>query len=321
MVKIIGVGSYLPAHIMTNEDFVKNIDTSNEWIIKRTGITQRHIAKTETTSDLAYNAAIQAIKNANIDSKNIDIIIVATTTSDYSFPSVAVILQDKLNTEPIPAFDVQAVCSGFIYGIEVMHSLILSGKYNTGLLVAAEKMSNLIDWQDRNTSILFGDGAGAVILQNCSKASSQASKDGIIDTIINADGSYHKLLHTTGGIGTTKTCGSITMEGKTLFRLSILKIVEVVKAICEKNNIKISEIDHFIPHQANIRIINAVSSELEIEPEKIVATIDKHANCSAASIPLALSWLLDNKKIQKGQIILLVAFGAGLTWGTSLIRW
>lgn len=321
MAKIIGVGSYLPNHIMTNEDFVKNIETSNEWIIKRTGITQRHIAKTETTSELAFNAATQAIKNANINSKKIDIIVVATTTPDYTFPSVAAILQNKLNISYIPVFDIQAVCSGFIYGLEIMYNLISSGKYNIGLLVAAEKISNLIDWQNRDTSILFGDGAGAVILQKTSKTSSKNKQYGIIDNIIYADGSYYKLLHTTGGVGTTKTCGSITMEGRVLFRLSILKIVEVVNEICKKNNIKISEIDYFIPHQANIRIINAVASELKIEQEKIVATVSKHANCSAASIPLALKWLMDNKKIKKGQIMLLAAFGAGLTWGASLIRW
>lgn len=316
--KIIGTGGYLPEKIVSNSDLALVIDTSDEWIKTRTGITQRHIAASdEFTSHLGYNAALEAIKNASISKDDIDLIITCTNTPDNSFPSTSNKIQGylKLDSRQIPSFDLQAICSGFIYGLQVADSMIKSGKYNTVLLICADKMSSLLDWQDRKTCVLFGDGAGAVILQKSNSSS------GIIDSDIFSDGSMVDILYTNGGVSTTGTSGTVQMTGQEVFKQACLKMSESVQNILKKNNLTLNDISYFIPHQANLRIINNIAAGFNIDPNKVIVTIDKHANCSAASIPLALAKLQLTDTIKSGDIVVFTAFGAGGTWGAALLRW
>ncbi|AJQ52202.1 MAG: beta-ketoacyl-ACP synthase III [Rickettsia conorii subsp. raoultii] len=314
--KIIGCGGYLPSKIVSNDEFAKFVDTNDAWIRTRTGITQRHIAgDTEYTSHLALKSAEKAIADAGISVNDIDLIITCTTTPDNSFPSVASKLQGYLGLTNIPSFDLQAVCAGFVYGLQVANSLISSGKYKTILLIGAEKMTSLLDWNDRTTCVLFGDGAGSVILQRSSDDS------GLIDSNIFSSGADYEILYTNGGVSMNGISGKIVMQGQKLFRHAIEKMQQSIKDLLHANQFSVSDIDYFIPHQANIRIINKLAELLNIEEHKVVKTVEKHANCSAASIPLALSTLKASGKIKKGDILLFSAIGAGLTWGSAFIRW
>ncbi|RYE06072.1 MAG: ketoacyl-ACP synthase III [Rickettsiaceae bacterium] len=314
--KIVGFGSYLPERVISNEELALTIDTNDEWIKSRTGIHQRHIAKLDQyASHMAYEAAKAAIIDAGVDKSDIDLIIVCTTTPDNSFPSTATKLQHYLALQNIPSFDLQAVCSGFIYGLQVADSLISAGHYNNVLLVCSEKMSSLLDWQDRNTCVLFGDGAGAVILQK-TESSSQ-----IIDTILHSDGSYYDMLYTDGGVSMNSQSGKIRMQGPLLFKQAVEKMSNSITEVLTKNNINIDDVSYLVPHQANIRIIEAIANLIDIPSHKVIKTIATHANCSAASIPLALVELKNNKNLKKGDLIVFTAFGAGLTWGSAILRW
>lgn len=314
--KIIGCGGYLPPKIVSNDELAKFVDTNDEWIRTRTGISQRHMADNlEYTSHLALKSAEYAIKDAGIKSSDINLIITCTTTPDNSFPSVATKLQGYLGLTNIPSFDLQAVCAGFVYGLQVANSLILSGKYKTILLVGAEKMTSLLDWDDRATCVLFGDGAGSVILQHSNEDS------GVIDSNIFSSGADYEILYTNGGVSMSGNSGKIIMQGQKLFRLAPLKMQQSIEELLHNNQFTINDIDYFVPHQANIRIINKLAELLNIEEHKIVKTVEKHANCSAASIPLALNTLKSSGKIKQGDIILFSAIGAGLTWGSALVRW
>lgn len=313
--RIIGCGGYLPEKILLNKDLEQLIDTSDEWISSRTGITKRHIAaENEFTSDMAYEASIRAIEDSGINKSDIDLIITCTNTPDLTFPSVANLLQNKLGLGPVPSFDLQAICSGFLYGMQVANSMTMS-KYRTILLVCAEKMSSILDWTDRTTCVLFGDGAGAVILQrsddNC----------GIIDGNIYSDASLWNILYTDGGAGSTKTSGVVKMNGQEVFRKAIEKMSESLQSILHENGLTYSDIDFLIPHQANIRIINAISTRIGIEESKVIKTVGTHANCSAASIPLALSEVKAKGLLKKGDLVAFTSFGAGTTWGSMIYRW
>ncbi|MFY9589382.1 beta-ketoacyl-ACP synthase III [Rickettsia endosymbiont of Halotydeus destructor] len=315
--KIIGCGGYLPERVVTNDELAKYVDTDDEWIRTRTGISERHVAKDdEYTSHLALKAAKNAILDANIQASDIDLIITCTTTPDNSFPSVATKLHGYLGlTSNIPSFDLQAVCAGFIYGLQVANSLIASGQYKTILLVGAEKMTSLLNFNDRSTCVLFGDGAGSVILQHTLDSS------GIIDSKIYSDGSHTEMLYTSGGVSMNGISGKIVMNGQVLFRHAIEKMGKSVEEILRDNNLTVNDVDYFIPHQANVRIIDKLAELLNLDQSKIVKTVKNHANCSAASIPLALNELKASGKLKKGDVILFTAIGAGLTWGSALVRW
>jgi 3-oxoacyl-[acyl-carrier-protein] synthase-3 len=314
---ITGHGSYLPNKIITNYDLEKIVDTNHDWIVERTGIYQRHIAENESNLDMAYQAALAAIKNANIDKDQIDLIIVATTTADNSFPSTASKLQGALGIKSGAAFDIQAVCAGFIYGINIADSFIKTKQATNILLVGVDKMSSLLDWSDRGTCVLFGDGAGAVVIS----AKESDDKIGIIASKIHADGSLHDALYTNGGISSTKTAGTIKMNGKEVFKHAVEKMSSTIRDLFISNNMDLSQIDIFVPHQANLRILEALTKKLDLPKEKIICTLDKHANTSAASIPLALDYALSNNRIKAGDIVALTAIGAGLCWGSAIIRW
>ena len=319
--KIISTGSYLPSKIMTNEDISKIVDTSDEWIVSRTGIKQRHIvADNETTSDLSYQASLNALKNASIDVSTIDAIIVATTTPDLTFPSTATILQKKLGLKGGFAFDVQAVCSGFMYGLTVADSLIITGKAKRILLVGAESMSKIINWEDRNTCVLFGVGAGAFILESTLLDPKIGNNPGILGVEIFSDGQYVDELKTTMGVSSGNDIGSITMNGQEVFKHAVTNLAHVATLILNKYNLKDSDINWFVPHQANLRIITSMAKKLNLSEDKIIITVDKHANTSGASIPLALDYGFQNNKLKKGDLILTESMGAGFTWGAGIIR-
>ncbi|APR98503.1 beta-ketoacyl-ACP synthase III [Wolbachia endosymbiont of Folsomia candida] len=314
---ILSTGSYLPEKILTNDEISLKVDTNDEWIRQRTGITQRHIAgEGELTSDLAVKAAKNAIKNAEISANDLDLIIVATTTPDKTFPSCATIVQNKLECENAFAFDVQAACSGFIYAVTVADSLIKSNnKIKHALVIGAETMTRIVDWEDRSTCILFGDGAGAVIIKS---EMNVASSRGIIATNLHSDGNVD-ILCTNGGISSTGNSGTICMNGREVFKHAVDKLTALIEETLKDNNLKITDIDWLIPHQANIRIIEAVAKKLEFPVEKVINTVDKHANTSAASIPLALDYAIKESKIKPGSLTLLISIGAGLTWGSVLL--
>ena len=304
--KIIGTGGYLPKKILTNKDLEAIVDTTDEWILERTGIKQRHIAEeNETTSSMATQASIDAIESANIKESDIDLFIVATTTPDQIFPSTACIVQNKLNIKA-PAFDIQAACTGFIYALSVADNYIKAGMNKNVLVIGAEKYSNLLDWSDRSTCVLFGDGAGAVVL-------SAQSKEGIISSHIHADGQYNDLLSVENN--------HIKMKGNEVFKVAVNTLSKLVDETLTKNNMKKSDIDWLVPHQANLRIIKAAAKKLSMPIENVVVTVDNHANTSAASIPLALNEAVKDGRIKSDQVILLEAFGSGFTWGSVLLRY
>lgn len=315
--RIIGTGSYLPEKILTNHDLESMVDTSDEWIRTRTGIVERHIARDDqTASDLAMHASRNAMDAAGVSSDDIDLIIVATTTPDMVFPSTACILQDKLGIENCPAFDVQAVCSGFVYALATADMFVSSGKCKNALVVGSEIYSKIIDWNDRSTCVLFGDGAGAVVL-------SQSEQPGILSSHLHASGNYSKVLSVPGSISGGKVQGNpyINMEGNTVFKFAVKVLEEVVQEAVGKNNLQATDIDWLIPHQANIRIIQSTAKKLGIPMDKVVVAVDKHGNTSAASIPLALDMAVRDGRIHSGQLVLLEGVGGGFTWGAVLLRW
>lgn len=315
--RITGTGSYLPEKILTNLDLERMVDTNDEWIRTRTGITQRHIAsEDQVASDLALYACQNAMQAAGVTNKDIDLIIVATTTPDMIFPSTACILQNKLGIENCPAFDVQAVCSGFVYALATADMFVSSGKCRNALVVGTEIYSKILDWNDRSTCVLFGDGAGAVVL-------SQSDQPGILSTHLHANGSYSNILSAPGCISGGKVQGTpyINMEGNTVFKFAVKVLEEVVQEAIAKNNLQTTDIDWLIPHQANIRIIQSTARKLGLPMDKVVVTVDKHGNTSAASIPLALDMAVRDGRIQPDQLILLEGVGGGFTWGAVLLRW
>ena len=315
--QITGTGSYLPEKVLTNHDLAKIVDTSDEWIVERTGIRERHIvAEGENTSDLALHASRKAIEAAGIDPNQIDLIVVATTTPDFVFPSTACLLQEKLGIRGCPAFDVQAVCSGFIYGVSVADQFIRSGQSKCALVVGAETMSRILDWQDRGTCVLFGDGAGAVILQ-------ASDKPGVVSTHLHADGSQHHLLETAARIENGKVVGNpyLVMDGGAVFKYAVNALDSIVEEALAANNMDKSEVDWLIPHQANLRIIKGTAKKLGMSMDRVVVTLDKHGNTSAASIPLALDSAVREGKIKAGETVLLEGIGGGFAWGAALVRW
>ncbi|HYA19226.1 MAG TPA: beta-ketoacyl-ACP synthase III [Burkholderiales bacterium] len=315
--RIAGCGSYLPEKILTNRDLEAIVDTSDEWIFTRTGIRQRHIAADdEKASDLALHAGKKAIRAAGISPEDIDLIIVATSTPDMIFPSTACILQGKLGIKNCPAFDVQAVCSGFVYALAVADLFVRQGRCHCGLVVGTEVYSRILDWTDRGTCVLFGDGAGAVIVKG-------DSRPGIISAHLHADGSYHQHLAVPGSIAGGKVTGNpyVVMEGNTVFKFAVKVMSEMVDEALAANSLKKSDVNWLIPHQANIRIIQATAKKLNLSMDRVVVTVDRHANTSAASIPLALDDAVRDGRIKAGELILMEGVGGGFTWGSVLLRW
>lgn len=315
--KIISTGSYLPSKILTNFDLEKMVETSDEWITERTGIKQRHIADdNELTTDLAYNASKQAIENSNINKDDIELIVFATTTPDRTFPSSATILQNKLGiSNKCFAFDVQAVCCGFIYALNIANNFIKTGQVKTALIIGAETISRIVDWTDRNTCVLFGDGAGAIILQ------ATEEDKGILNCKMHSDGQYGPLLDTSGGVSLNQKSGLIHMEGREIFKLAVNKMSDCVFENLQECGLTADDISLLVPHQANKRIIDGVGRKLGLPAEKVILTVQDHANTSAASVPLALDYALKNNKIKDNDIIVLEALGGGLTWGSIIIKW
>jgi 3-oxoacyl-[acyl-carrier-protein] synthase III len=315
--KIAGTGSYLPKKILTNADFETMVDTTDEWIFTRTGIRQRHIAaEGEFTSDLALQASLKAIEAAGITANQIDLIIVATTTPDKIFPSVASMLQRKLGIAGCPAFDVQAVCSGFVYALATADNFIKVGAAKCALVLGAETFSRIVDYTDRSNCILWGDGAGAVILQ--AGVSDSNEKLGVISTHLHADGNFENMLHVPRNEDKPDT---IQMEGNAVFKMAVNTLDQIVDETLAANNMQKSDIDWLVPHQANIRILQATAKKLDMSMDKVVVTVDKHGNTSAASIPLALDVAVRDGRIKRGDVILMEAFGGGFTWGSALIKY
>jgi 3-oxoacyl-[acyl-carrier-protein] synthase-3 len=313
--RIAGTGSYLPERILTNAELESMVDTTDDWIVTRTGIRQRHIvAEGEFTSDLALQASRRAIQSAGIEAQHIDRIIVATTTPDRVFPSTACLLQDKLGISSCPAFDIQAVCSGFVYAVATADSFIKSGAAKCVLVVGADTMSRITDWTDRSNCILWGDGAGAVILQ--------ASREpGIISSHLHADGSYANLLHVPSGVSQQGDRNTIEMQGNPVFKIAVNTLDAIVDETLQANGLQKSDIDWLVPHQANIRILQSTARKLGMSMERVVVTVDVHGNTSAASIPLALDVAVRDGRIKRGEIILMEAFGGGFTWGSVLAKY
>ena len=319
--QILGCGAYLPRRILTNAEIARMVDTSDDWIRDRTGIRRRHIAaEGETTGDLAVQAAQQALADAKIAVEDLDLIIVATTTPDQTFPAVATAVQSRLGMTRGAAFDVQAVCSGFIYGMAVADNFIKAGQARTVLLIGAETMSRLLDWTDRSTCVLFGDGAGAVVLGS-GEGRGKSSDRGVLNTKIYSDGRLHDLLYVDGGPSTTGTTGHLKMLGKEVFKHAVINIADSIEASARDGGVDIADIDWFVPHQANQRILDATARRLKVAPDRFVSTIADHGNTSAASVPLALAAAVADGRIKQGDLVLLEAMGGGLTWGAALLRW
>ena len=316
-----GCGSYLPAKVVTNHQLAKRVDTSEEWIVERTGIRERHIAADgEKTSDLAFAAATEALTQAGITGADLDLIVLATSTPDQTFPATATRLQARLNMTKGFAFDVQAVCSGFVYAMTVADNFIKTGQVKTALVVGAETFSRILDWEDRTTCVLFGDGAGALVLSAKEGKGTNADR-GVLTTHLHSDGRFHDLLYVDGGPSSTQTTGHLRMEGKEVFRHAVTNLAEVVEEALAATGLTAGDIDWIVPHQANRRIIDGTARKLKVDPKKVIVTVDKHANTSAASIPLALSVAVKDGRIRPGQLVLLEAMGGGFTWGSCLIRW
>lgn len=319
--RVIGCGAYLPQIVLTNDQLAKKVDTSDAWIRERTGIRERHIAgEGEKTSDLALAASRAALIDAGIDAGEIDMVIVATTTPDETFPAVATRVQARLGMTRGAAFDVQAVCSGFIYGLSVADNMIRGGQAKTVLLVGAESMSRLLDWNDRTTCVLFGDGAGAIVLQ-AYDGNGDNSDQGVLNTRLFSDGRLHDYLYTDGGVSSTGTTGLLRMAGKEVFKHAVTNISAAISASVGTAGLTIADIDWFVPHQANQRILDGTARKLGIPPEKVISTVALHGNTSAASVPLALVTAVRDGRIQRGDLLLLEAMGGGFTWAAGLIRW
>jgi len=318
---VTGCGSYLPERRVTNDDLSKMVDTTDEWIVERTGIHARHIAADgELTSDLALKAAKNAIEDAGIDAQEIDMIVMGTTTPDNTFPATAVTVQKALGLHHGFAFDVQAVCSGFVYALTVADSLIRTGQSKTCLVIGAETFSRLLDWEDRTTCVLFGDGAGAVVLKASEGEGTNADR-GVLTAHLHSDGSHKEKLYVDGGPSSTGTVGHVRMEGREVFRHAVVNIAETIKEALAATDLTVDDIDWFVPHQANKRILDGTAKRIGLPVEKVVMTVGEHGNTSAASVPLALDTAVKDGRIKKGDLVLLEAMGGGFTWGSVLLRW
>lgn len=314
--KIISTGSYLPEKSLSNFDIEKIVDTTDQWITERTGIKKRHIvAEDELTSDISAKAAKKALKAANLKAEDIDLIILATTTPDLTFPSTATTIQAKIGAKNAFAFDVQAVCSGFVYAISTADNFIKSGQVKNALVIGADTLSKIVDWKDRNTCVLFGDGAGAVVLQ-----ATEEKNKGIISSKLKSDGKLNDILKTSGGPSLNQKAGIIEMSGKEVFKHAVEKMASCVIASLKEVNLKPEDIDLLVPHQANLRILSSVAKRLKLPKDKVMITVQDHANTSAASIPLALDQAFEENKIKDGDLIVLEALGGGLTWGSVVVR-
>lgn len=318
---VLGVGSALPKRVVTNAEMETIVDTTDEWIVQRTGIRQRYIAgDDETSASLGAMAAQAALANAGIDAQSIDLIIVATATPDNTFPATAVNIQERLGIRHGFAFDVQAVCSGFVYAITTADLYIKSGMAKRALVIGAETFSRILDWSDRTTCVLFGDGAGAVVLE-AQSGDGTVNDRGIIASSLRSDGSHREKLYVDGGVSTTQSTGHLRMQGKEVFKHAVSMITDVIEDVCAQTGYTPQDVDWFVPHQANKRIVDASAKKLGIKVENVVITVDLHGNTSAASVPLALSHAVAAGKIKKGDLVLLEAMGGGFTWGAILLRW
>ncbi|MFO1184211.1 MAG: beta-ketoacyl-ACP synthase III [Bauldia sp.] len=318
---VVGTGSYLPARVLTNAELSLMVDTTDEWIVQRTGIRERHIAaEGEVTSDLATAASREALRAAGVAASDVDLIVMATTTPDNTFPAAAVAVQQKLGMTHGAAFDVQAVCSGFVFALTTADSLIRTGSANRALVIGAETFSRILDWNDRTTCVLFGDGAGAVVLE-ASEQPDSGSARGVLRTHLRSDGRFRDKLYTDGGPSSTRTTGHVRMEGREVFKQAVGTIGDVIEASFAGTGLTPADIDWFVPHQANIRIIDASAERLGLPLEKVVRTVAQHANTSAASIPLALDTAVRDGRIRRGHLVVLEAMGGGFTWGSALVRW
>jgi 3-oxoacyl-[acyl-carrier-protein] synthase-3 len=318
---VLGCGSYLPARTLTNAELATMVDTSDEWIVQRTGIRERHIAaEGECTSDLGLKAAQAALENAKIDAQSIDLIICATSTPDNTFPATAVAIQAALGITRGAAFDLQAVCSGFVYALSVADGLLRTGVNKRALVIGAETFSRILDWTDRGTCVLFGDGAGAVVMEAQTQPGN-AKDRGVLTSHLRSDGRHKSKLYVDGGPSSTGTVGHLRMEGKEVFKFAVGAITDVIKDTFADTGYTAADIDWFVPHQANKRIIDGSAHKLGIAPEKVVTTVDRHGNTSAASIPLALDTAVRDGRVKRGDLVLLEAMGGGFTWGAALVRW
>jgi 3-oxoacyl-[acyl-carrier-protein] synthase-3 len=318
---VLGCGGYLPRQVLTNADLARKVDTSDEWIVQRTGIHERHIAAPgEKTSDLALAAARAALKASGVDPSTIDLIVLGTATPDNTFPATAVTVQAELGITAGAAFDVQAVCSGFVFALTTADSLLKTGGFKRALVIGAETFSRILDWNDRTTCVLFGDGAGAVVLDSMPQSGSREDR-GILSAHLRSDGRHKTKLYVDGGPSSTGTVGHLRMEGREVFKHAVAMITDVVEDAFAATGYSAADVDWFVPHQANKRIIDGSARKLGIAPEKIVVTVDRHANTSAASIPLALSVAANDGRIKAGDLVLLEAMGGGFTWGAVLLRW
>ncbi|TMJ71001.1 MAG: ketoacyl-ACP synthase III [Alphaproteobacteria bacterium] len=316
-----GVGAHLPKRVMTNDDLSRLVDTTDAWIRERTGIEERHIAEEgELTSDLGIAASRQALVRAGIDPVDIDLVVCATSTPDRTFPATGVRIQAGLGITRGAAFDVQAVCSGFIYALSIADNFLKTGQFKRAVVVGAETFSRILDWSDRGTCVLFGDGAGAVVLEAQTQLGSREDR-GILATRIRSDGRFEDLLYVDGGPGSTKTTGHLRMNGREVFRHAVQKIAGVIEETLVMTGYAPGEVDLYVPHQANKRILDGIAHRLGIEPAKIVYTLARHGNTSAASIPLALNQALEDRRLTEGRLVLMEAMGGGLTWGAALARW
>jgi 3-oxoacyl-[acyl-carrier-protein] synthase III len=318
---ILSVGSYLPQQCLTNEQLAAKVDTTDEWIVARTGIRQRYIAAPgELTSDLATAAAQTALTRAGVRAQDVDLIILATATPDETFPATATRVQTKLGLTTGMAFDVQAVCSGFVYALTVADNFVRLGQARTALVIGAETFSRILDWEDRTTCVLFGDGAGAVVLRG-EASTGAANESGILTTRLHSDGRHHDLLYVDGGPSSTGTVGLLRMQGKEVFRHAVTNLASVVQEVLNQAELPAQAIDWVIPHQANRRILDATATKLGLPIDKLVVTVDRHANTSAASVPLALDVAVGDGRVKRGDLLLLEAMGGGFTWGAALARW
>lgn len=317
----LGVGSYLPERIMTNAELSEMVDTSDEWIVARSGIRQRHIAaEGEKTSDMAVYAAEAALKNAGVDAQDIDLIILATATPDHTFPATATQVQERLGIRHGAAFDIQAVCSGFIYALTTADNFLKAGQHKRALVIGAETFSRILDWTDRTTCVLFGDGAGALVLE-AQEGEGTVEDRGVLTTHLHSDGRFKEMLYVDGGPSATQTVGHLRMQGREVFKHAVINLASVIREALDAVGLTAEQIDWVIPHQANKRILDGTARKFGLPADKVIVTVDQHGNTSAASVPLALDQAMKDGRIQPGQLLLLEAMGGGFTWGSALLRW
>jgi len=318
---VAGCGAYLPERVLTNDEIARTLDTSDEWIRERTGIRERRIAAPgQATSDLATRAADKALAKAGVDAADIDLIVLATSTPDDTFPATAVKVQAALGANRAAGFDVQAVCSGFVYALSVANNFIRVGQSQTALVIGAETFSRIVDWSDRTTAVLFGDGAGAMVLKAGEGKGTNADR-GVLSTHLHSDGRKHQLLYANGGPSSTGTVGMVKMHGREVFRHAVVNLASVLDEALTANGLSASDVDWLVPHQANKRILDSTAAKLRLPPEKMVVTVDRHANTSAASIPLALAEADGDGRIKAGQLVVMEAMGGGFTWAAAVARW